>query len=508
MNIHPLRAGIYTRVSKDTNRGKIREGASVEAQESESRQAAEDNGWNVVEVYPDNDVSASKYGRKARKHWARLLADIDADRLDVLIMWETSRGSRKLSEWARFLELAEEHRLLIHIVSHGETYDVRKRRHWKALAGEGVDSADESNKTSERVRRDKAATRAKGRPDGKYPFGWRREYDPDTGDLLRQVPHPDEAPVVREVIDRLAGGDTLIGIARDLEARTKLGRSDPKWVPVLPYGGSYRAVAVRQIATRPAHVGKIARTGTSELLPAEWDPIVPEDKWWAVQRILSDPSRRTASRPGRARHLLTRIMTCATCGAFIEIKTISGALRYTCRGNLGGARRSGREGCATMRKDWADEYVVSLVAERLAQPDLVSVLLDGDDEAAAGARARAEELRGEIELAWKKVLTEELSLEEYTALKALRQPKIAAAEAAAENAAVPPLLLSLADPPGTGERYDLVLRAWEEIPIAGRRELVKLLFGHLRLRSVGRGRGHTFDPGRIEYAWRRWDGGE
>jgi len=503
MSASPLRAGIYTRVSKDIRKGRSGEGASVETQESESRAAAEDNSWHVVETYSDNDVSASKYGRRNREEWARLLGDIESGKLDVLIMWETSRGSRQLSEWARFLELAEEHHLLIHIVSHDETYDVRKRRHWKALAGEGVDSADESNKTSERVRRDKAATRQAGRPDGKYPFGWKREYDPETGELLRQVPHPEEAPVVREVIDRLCRGDTLAGIARDLEARSHLDRSDPRWVPTLPYGGAYRPAAVRQIATRAAHAALIPNP-RGELLPASWDPIVDVDKWWAVQRILADPSRRTTSRPGRIKHLLTRLMTCAVCGAYIELKRISGAQRYTCRGNLPGGRRSGREGCASIRKEWVEEYIVSLVVERLSQSDLAAALVNQDDEAAAAARARAEELRRELEQAWDRVLAEELSLEEYTALKAARFPAIRAAEEAAVGAEVPPLLREFASVSDTGDRRALVLDAWERIPMAGRREVVKLLFDHIRIRPMIRGRGWRFDPDRIEYAWRVW----
>lgn len=504
MDLHPLRAGIYTRVSKDAGRGTAREGASVEAQESESRRAADDNGWNVDEVYPDNDVSASKYGRKARKHWARLLADIAAGKLDVLIMWETSRGSRKLSEWARFLELAEEHGLLIHIVSHDETYDVRKRRHWKALAGEGVDSADESHKTSDRVLRDKAAIRAKGRPDGKYPFGWRREYDQDTGELLRQVPHPDEAPVVCEVVERLAGGDTLTGIARDLEERAALDRADPRWVPRLPYGGSYRAAAVRQIATRPAHIGRIATPDGSELLPAEWEAIVPEGQWRAVRRLLADPARRTAERPGRVRHLLTRIATCQACGAFIEIKKISKLQRYTCRGNLAGGRRSGREGCATIRKDWMDDYIRGLVARRVSQPDLSHVLDERDDGAAQAAAERAAALQAELDGAWAKVLAEDLSVERYTALEAVRKPQIAAALEAAEGAQVPPVLIQFAQAVREGSE-ELAAEAWERIPVAGRREVVRMLFAYIRLRPVSPDRRWRFDPDRIEYEWRRYE---
>ena len=47
-------------------------------------------GWEVAEVYVDNDVSA--YSGKPRPAWQRLIADIEAGRIDAVVGW-TSTGS-------------------------------------------------------------------------------------------------------------------------------------------------------------------------------------------------------------------------------------------------------------------------------------------------------------------------------------------------------------------------------------------------------------------------------
>ena len=54
----------------------------------------------------------------------------------------------------------------------------------------------ESALTSKRIRRDVAARAAQGQPHGRIPYGYRREYDPHTGALLRQVPDPATAAIV------------------------------------------------------------------------------------------------------------------------------------------------------------------------------------------------------------------------------------------------------------------------------------------------------------------------
>jgi hypothetical protein len=51
-------------------------------------------------------MSTSRFGRKIRKGWARLLADLDADLLDVIATWEPLRADRDLTTWVQFVAVS------------------------------------------------------------------------------------------------------------------------------------------------------------------------------------------------------------------------------------------------------------------------------------------------------------------------------------------------------------------------------------------------------------------
>src|SRR5688500_7508333 len=58
-----------------------------------------------------------------------------------------------------------------------------------------------------------------GRPHGKIPYAYQREYDPDSGKLLRQVPNPNTAPIVQEMARRVLAGESMYAVSRDLNRR-------------------------------------------------------------------------------------------------------------------------------------------------------------------------------------------------------------------------------------------------------------------------------------------------
>ncbi|MDP9613100.1 recombinase family protein [Streptomyces demainii] len=66
-----IRAAIYVRISQD--RGGA--GLGVARQEEDCRALCARKGWDVVDVYPDNDVSA--YSGAPRPKWQELLEDIN-----------------------------------------------------------------------------------------------------------------------------------------------------------------------------------------------------------------------------------------------------------------------------------------------------------------------------------------------------------------------------------------------------------------------------------------------
>jgi DNA invertase Pin-like site-specific DNA recombinase len=117
----PFTAREYLRVSQD-KRGKQR---SVTEQHDDNERGA--TGNNIVitgEPYLDNDVSASRYATKERADFARLIADLENDTFteDLLVLWESSRGSRQTGEWVTLIDLCERQGKRFFVTTHGRIY--------------------------------------------------------------------------------------------------------------------------------------------------------------------------------------------------------------------------------------------------------------------------------------------------------------------------------------------------------------------------------------------------
>jgi site-specific DNA recombinase len=84
-----IRAGLYARISLDWE-GK---GLGVERQLQDCGAIAKRLGWTVIDEYVDNSIGASKYSKtgKHRAEYNRLLGDIEAGRLDAVVIWMEDR---------------------------------------------------------------------------------------------------------------------------------------------------------------------------------------------------------------------------------------------------------------------------------------------------------------------------------------------------------------------------------------------------------------------------------
>jgi Recombinase zinc beta ribbon domain len=122
-----------------------------------------------------------------------------------------------------------------------------------------------------------------------------------------------------------------------------------------------------------------------------WPPLIDPAKFWRVQRILDDPTRRYV-KPHRAKWLLSNLIRCAVCGGRMRIATVkrkSGARYpiYQC------TRRS----CTGITARHLDAYVTSTLLVWLANPAVLAEVLRVDDSAAAmQARADADRARAEL----------------------------------------------------------------------------------------------------------------
>src|SRR4051795_677977 len=209
----PLRAVIYTRVSSDPND----RGRSVHEQEMDCRAVCSREGWEVVAVFADNDRSASRYATRERPEHRKLIRFIEDGHADVLVTWEASRAQRDLAAYARLRDLCERRKVLLSYS--GRTYDMAEADDRFGTGLDALLAERESDQTRKRVLRAVRANAEKGRPHGKLLYGYRREYDPGTRELIGQVPDPDTAPVVQEAARRVLAGETPYAVAQNFNRR-------------------------------------------------------------------------------------------------------------------------------------------------------------------------------------------------------------------------------------------------------------------------------------------------
>lgn len=101
-------AVIYTRVSHDAS-GR---GRSVAEQEEECRAVAAEHGWTVRQVVSDVSIGASRHSAVKSRPGFEQLAHV-LRRGDVLVVWESSRLTRKLGEYLAMRELCESRHVLL-----------------------------------------------------------------------------------------------------------------------------------------------------------------------------------------------------------------------------------------------------------------------------------------------------------------------------------------------------------------------------------------------------------
>ena len=467
-----LRAGLYPRVSDDQDKTS----RSVPQQVDDLRAVCGREGWRVAGEYPEPDRSASRFAKKDRPQWARLMADLTAGRLDVVVMWESSRGDRKLTGWSQFLDECRERGVLIHVTSHHRTYDLSNARDWKTLAEDGIDSAWESEKTSMRIKRDLADAAERGRPHGRMAYGYMRQYDVRTGKLDKQVPHPEQAPVVTEIITRIADGEAVSSIVNDLAARGVLSPTGrERWS---------RGTICRLVLEGVVYIGKRRHNG-GPLRDGNWPALVDEAVYWRAVAVLSDPARKprgSGIRPGRARWLLSYIATCAVCGGPLSVRHLPRAgskqiAYYRCI----------RRGCVSAPADWLEGFVADEVMRWCAEPGRYEQLAGRDDTAAQAARDEAAAERGRLDQFEADAIAGRISAASFARIAAGIEARIAELDERARELATSPALAgfwSRSPQHETAYRRLDFLGRWEEMAISARRSVVAALVaepGYLRL---------------------------
>jgi site-specific DNA recombinase len=303
----PIRCAIYTR--KSTDEGLDRDFNSLDNQ----REAAESyvksqihEGWEVLpERYDDGGFSGGSLERPALR---RLLADIQAGKVDRLIVYKMDRLSRSLLDFARLADLLEQHEVsIVSVTQQLDTSTSMGRLTMNMLLSF---AQFEREMIGDRTRDKMHAARRRGKwTGGMPPLG----YDvPPEG--RRLVVNREEAEQVRTIFGLYAEDPSLVAVSQELNRRgwrrkswtTKEGRRRE--------GKPWDAANLRRVLKDPIYIGKAKLGG--DVFPGEHDGIVPKALFQQAQDLLRE-NRRTGGSAARNKHgaLLRGLLRCAACDA-------------------------------------------------------------------------------------------------------------------------------------------------------------------------------------------------
>jgi DNA invertase Pin-like site-specific DNA recombinase len=338
-----VRAAIYARISYDPDERAV----GVERQREDCLRLAASRGWTVVDEYIDNNVSASKYSRKARTQYLRLLDDIEAGRIDAVVIWMEDRLQRQVLELAEFLKVCDGAGVT-RIASIGGEFDLsdpeqRTRLYIKAAMAEA-----EVEKLRRRVLRQRLQAAQNGEPHGGGRRGFGFAGAGKNAITVEQVEQ--ERALIRDLAARVLSGQSLNGVATDWRQREIH----------TPSGNYWSAQNLRQMLLSPSIAGYRTHHGT--LIEGSWEPIIPREQWELLKALLEDPVRLNGKRGRPAGYLLTGLMVCGTCGhrMVVDYSRRSGGRRvraYKCK------HRPAYGGCGRVSRD--AETIENLIVEAL-----------------------------------------------------------------------------------------------------------------------------------------------
>ena len=395
-----LRCAIYTR--KSTEEGLEQEFNSLDAQRDSGEayiEAQKHEGWTCIPTrYDDGGFTGGNMERPALK---RLLADIDAGKVDCIVVYKVDRLSRSLIDFSKIMDVLERRKVsFVSVTQQFNTSTSMGRLMLNVLLSF---AQFEREIISERTRDKIAAARRKGKWAGGHPV---LGYDPaSTPQGGRVTVNEDEAAQVRQVFELYLHHGSLIPTMRDMDQR---GWRTKQWTtkkgPVRG-GRRYTKESLYRLLTNVVYIGKVRYR--DEIHPAEHAAIVGEALWHRVQDALRHNGRcgGTGSPVTRNKYgaLLKGILQCKPCGCGMMHTYTSKANRryryYVCVN----AQKRGWDDCPTKSVPAAEieRFVVDRV-RAIGKDDkaLAATLAQARKQNEAGLAAlQAERRRLERELA-------------------------------------------------------------------------------------------------------------
>ncbi len=334
-----MRAGVYCRVSSEEQV----EGFSLDAQRRALHEYCAGKGWTVVDEYADEGKSARGDAIEKRPEFARMMADVEAGHLDVVVVHKLDRFARNIRVTFEQFEVLRRHDIAF--VSLSEQMDFSTPIGKVILATLAAFAQYYSDNLAVEIAKGKRERKAQGLYNGVLPFGVKTN--------SAGIPVPDPA--------------TYPGLLLAFEAAAQ-GKSDRE-VALLLNDRGYRTTGnrgrnpftkdtVRPLLQNRFYLGELP-DGEGGWVEGAHEPLLDDALFAAAQDSRARRQTNPLPVPGRARvYSLSGLLTCHYCGGRLHIHSERGRARAYCY------RKRQAEKCA-QRSTFLDVYEEQ-VAQHLA----------------------------------------------------------------------------------------------------------------------------------------------
>lgn len=368
MSTAPKRSicAIYTR--KSTEEGLEMDFNSLDAQ----RDACENyvashkgEGWAMSRArYDDGGYSGGNMNRPGLQ---QLLEDVREGLVDIIVVYKIDRLSRSLTDFAKLVEIFDEHKVTFVAVTQAfNTTTSMGRLTLNILLSF---AQFERELAGERVRDKIAASRQRGIwMGGMPPLGY------DVADR-KLIPNPAEAELVRELFTRFAVLPSMSTLVKEMRDR---GVTSKSWTTVKGHERHGKPIDkgyVYKIFNNPVYAGLVSYKGN--VYPGQHSAIIEQELWDTVQANLKMGDRSikggAAQKVTKAPSLLRGLLFSPEGRAFTPGWTSKGSKQYRYYINTDSIKL-GKEACDVRRipAGEIEGVVVEKIRGLLRTPEVLS----------------------------------------------------------------------------------------------------------------------------------------
>ncbi len=357
---------VYTR--KSTEEGLDQNFNSLDAQRDACENfiaSQKSEGWVLSrERYDDGGFSGGNMDRPGLK---KLLDDVRSGLVDIIVVYKIDRLSRSLADFAKLVEIFDEHKVTF--VSVTQSFNTTTSMGRLTLNILLSFAQFERELAGERVRDKIAASRQRGIwMGGMPPLGY---------DVIERklIPNPVEAQIVQEIFKRFAALPSMATLVRDLRVK---GVTTKAWTTskgIERKGKPITKGFVYKLFKNPVYIGVAAYKGNQ--YPGEHQAIIDQGLWDTVQELLRAGDKHIkggiAPRKTKAPSILRGLLFSPEGRAFTPGWTSKGAKQYRYYINTD-AIKLGKEACEVQRipAGEIEGVVVEKIRSFLRSPEVLS----------------------------------------------------------------------------------------------------------------------------------------